>query len=303
MPPCEEQITEKPATRRNSRRKKYSKGARPPPAFARSRGHPRSVPRRIHPNTASPDHAVVRAAACPCGASAALRRVGRWRGMPARAQTLHRQRGPPGKCRRHKPAGRNPQPPDRRHGTHDRARPLPPIPAGGAPLVAHPGAPATPFTPPAVQDHADAADRPERPLDLGDQEGPIARDDRIARAQGKVAPRALGADAVRDLGVSRPPLRDDRAAPRADGPHRGGCYPRGRRSAKHFSRRPQDLSGSRSRAAPFPSPDKHLGNEAIGRPGTQGFPVAESPDCLPACPTCPAPPCSSRPALLPWFLG
>lgn len=145
-----------------------------------------------------------------------------------------RGRGIPEASRRPRPTAGEPHPRDHRQGADDRAGRLPPIPPGRTPIVAHPRPTATPFGPPAIQDHPDAADRAESALDLGEQERTIARDDRIAQAGGKVASRTLGTDAVGHQGVPGLALRDGRSAPRADGPHGRGWYSRPPRSAKCF---------------------------------------------------------------------
>jgi hypothetical protein len=125
----------------------------------------------------------------------------------------------PEKSRRDGLCARKPQTCHSRQGANDRTGELAPIPRGGTPIVADPGGSATPLAPPAIEDDLNARDRLEGPLDLGEKEGTIGRDDRIAHPGREEPPRARGADPVRHPGVSRLPLHHCCAAPRADDPH------------------------------------------------------------------------------------
>ena len=117
------------------------------------------------------------------------------------------------------PSARKPEARHSRQGANDRTGELAPIPRGGTPIVTDPGGSATSLAPPAIEDDLNARDRLEGPLDLGEKEGTIGRDDRIAHPGREEPPRARGADPVRHPGVSRLPLHHRCAAPRADDPH------------------------------------------------------------------------------------
>jgi hypothetical protein len=168
------------------------------------------------------------------------------------------------------PAAQEAQARNSRQGADDWTGGLAPIPSRCAPIVAHPGGAAASLAPSAIQDDPNAADRLEGTLDFGKKERAIGRNDRIAKPGGEESPRTLRADTVGHQGVPRLPLRDRRAAPRADGPHRRGCYPRCPRFAKHFLARvgriPSDLKiltakdTQRQRWVPgTPSPEQLLG--------------------------------------------
>jgi hypothetical protein len=71
-----------------------------------------------------------------------------------------------------------------------------PIPPGGTPIVADPGGSATPLAAPAIEDDPNGRDHLEGPLDLGEKEGSVERDDRMAHPGGEESLGAQGADPV-----------------------------------------------------------------------------------------------------------
>ena len=119
------------------------------------------------------------------------------------------------------PSARTPEARHSRQGADDRTGDLAPIPPGGTPIVADPGGSATPLAPPAIENDPNGRDHLEGPLDLGEKEGTLGRDDRMTYPGREESLRARGADPVRHPGVSRVSLHHCCAAPRAHDPHMG----------------------------------------------------------------------------------